>query len=232
MTGFFSSLRVRLLVIVFFAALPAIGVIIYSSLEQRQFAKENASREIFNNVLTIASFQKRMFDEAHKELGILSELAAIRDQKPGVCHSVLTNVLRKNPEYTNLGVADRSGKILCSALPMEKTANLADRPYFQQIIKTHQFAVGSYQIGRVSGKVSIGVGYPLENTNGSMEAVIFAGMNLDWLQNLLAKIVEDMFDTQATITVIDTKGTVLARWPEGETWVGLDKPEWILLKPS
>ena len=66
MTPFFDSLRFRLLAIVFCAALPALGVIIYSSLEQRQVAKDNAGQEILNKVIAVANFQKRVFEEAQQ----------------------------------------------------------------------------------------------------------------------------------------------------------------------
>jgi signal transduction histidine kinase len=226
MTAFFSSLRIRILLIVFFAALPALGLIIYSNLEQRQLAKDIAKKEALNEVLTIARYQKRVFIEAQRNLAIFAELPALRDQKHETCSVVLVNILRKNQEYTNLGVADRSGKISCSAIPSDKEINIADRPYFQRALKTRQFAVGSYQVGRISGKVNIGVGYPVLDTTGEVRTVIFAGLDLDWLQNLLAEGAADkFFDPQATITVVDKSGTVLARWPGGERWVGLHKPE-------
>ena len=225
MTGFFSSLRARLLLIVFFAALPVLAIIIYSGLEQRQIAKDTAVKEMLNKTLTIASFQKLVFEEAHRELAILAELPAMRDQKPKACSPVLANLLKNNLEYANLGVADRSGKIICSALPMEKEVSIADRPYFQTVLKTGRFEVGAYQVGRISAKVSIGVGYPVSDARGNIAGVIFAALDLNWLQNLLKEGARGLFNPQANITVIDRDGTVLARWPERVEWVGLRRPE-------
>jgi signal transduction histidine kinase len=225
MTPFFSSLRFRLLAIVFFAALPALGVIIYSSLEQRHLAKDSAGKEILNKVLTIANFQKRVFEEAQNELAILAEFPPIRDQQTGPCSAVLANFLRKNPEYANLGVADGSGKIFCSALPMEKTISVANRLYFQEALKNREFAVGSYQVGLISGKISIGMGFPVENLQGTVGGVIFAALDLKWLQKILAEGANNLFSPQTTITVIDQEGIILARWPQGELWVGTQNPD-------
>ena len=85
MTGFFSSLRTRLLLIVFFAALPALAIIIYSGLEQRQLVKDTAVKEMLNKTLTIVTFQKSIFEEVHRELAILAKLPALRDQKLEAC---------------------------------------------------------------------------------------------------------------------------------------------------
>jgi len=225
MTGFFSSLRTRLLLIVFFGALPALAIIMYSCLEQRQLAKDTAVKEMLNKTLTIASFQKMVFEEAHKDLAILAELPVMRGQKPKPCSAILANLLKTHLEYVNLGVADRSGKIICSALPMEKEVSIADRPYFQTVLKTGRFEVGAYQVGRISAKVSIGVGYPVSDARGNIAGVIFAALDLNWLQNLLKEGARGLFDPQANITVIDRDGSVLALWPERVQWVGLHRPE-------
>lgn len=224
MSPFFSSLRIRLLLIVFLAVLPAFGVIIYSSLEQREFAKTIITRDILSKVSTIARYQERLFEDAEKEMSILAEFPSIKTQA-GTCSGLLTNLIKKNSEYLNLGVADRSGKVLCSALPLEKAISLADRTYFQQAIKTRQFTVGSYQVGRISRKVTIALGYPILDTDGNVKGAVFAGLDLDWLQNLVENAADKFSGTQATITVVDKSGTVLARWPEGEQWVGLPKPD-------
>ena len=102
MTGFFSSLRTRLLLIVFFGALPALAIIMYSCLEQRQLAKDTAVKEMLNKTLTIASFQKMVFEEAHKDLAILAELPVMRGQKPKPCSAILANLLKTHLEYVNL----------------------------------------------------------------------------------------------------------------------------------
>lgn len=149
----------------------------------------------------------------------------MRDQKPEACSPVLANLLKNHLEYVNLGLADRSGKIICSALPMKDELSIADRPYFQTILKTGRFAVGDYQVGRISAKVSIGVGYPVSDARGNVEGVIFGGLDLNWLRNLLKEGVRGLFDPQANITVIDRDGSVLARWPERLQWVGLHRPE-------
>jgi signal transduction histidine kinase len=232
MTGFFSSLRTRLLLIVFFAALPALAIIVYSGLEQRQLAKDTAIKEMLNKTLTIASFQKLVFEEAHRELAILAELPVLRHQKPQACSELLANFLQIHCEYVNLGLADGSGKIICSALPMEKEDSIADRPYFQTILKTGRFAVGTYQVGRISGKVTIGVGYPIVGRGGNPGGVIFAGLDLTWLQNFLNESAGGLFDPQGNITVIDVNGTVLARWPEEAKWTELHRPQVEIIKTA
>jgi hypothetical protein len=76
-----------------------------------------------------------VFEEAQRELAILAELPALQDPKHETCSAVLGTFLKTSPEYVNLGLADRSGKIICSALPIE-TEHSTDRYYFQTVLKT------------------------------------------------------------------------------------------------
>ena len=208
------------------------AIIIYSGLEQRRLTKDTAAKEMLNKTLTIATFQKLVFEEAHRELAILAKLPSMRNQNFEECSAVLANFHKTSLEYVNLGLADQSGRIICSALPTEQEHSIADRHYFQTILKTGRFAVGAYQVGRISGKVTIGVGYPIFDGGGNLERVIYAGLDLTWLQKFLDESAGGLFDPQANITVIDVNGTVLARWPEGGKWRGLHRPQVEIIKTS
>jgi hypothetical protein len=43
-----------------------------------------------------------------------------------------------------------NGDLVCSGLPVTGTVSLADRTYFQRARDRADFAVGDYQIGRVT----------------------------------------------------------------------------------
>lgn len=109
------------------------------------------------------------------------------------------------------------GDMTCSALPHDPAANLADRAYFQRALLNQRFAVGDFQVGRVTGQPSINFGYPLLDDEGQVRAVLFSALDLGWLNRTAgeAHMVEG-----GNLTVLDHAGTVLAHFPDGENWVG------------
>ena len=52
MHHFFTTLRFRLILLVFLAVLPALGVILYSGLEQRRMAVTRPKKDVLDLVIT------------------------------------------------------------------------------------------------------------------------------------------------------------------------------------
>jgi hypothetical protein len=82
---------------------------------------------------------------------------------PAQCSAFLEEMLAAYPLYLNFGVAEPGGDLRCSAA--------ADRMYFKTAMRTGQFAIGDYQIGRVTRLPSINYGYPLANSSGTVEGL-------------------------------------------------------------
>jgi len=122
---------------------------------------------------------------------------------------------------------DADGDTICTALPIKSPLNSADRAYFQRARQTRNFAVGDYQIGRVTGKATVNFGYPILGEAGQVQAVVFAALELDWLKQLAAKA---QLPQGSVLLVIDRQGTVVVRHPNPQNWVGQSLPEAPIVK--
>ncbi|BAU49833.1 diguanylate cyclase [Sulfurifustis variabilis] len=127
------------------------------------------------------------------------------------CRRFLANTLRLHPYYTNIGVADAEGHIYCSAAPLKQGVSIADRRYFRQALETNDFSIGEYQVGRLTGKSAINMGYPVRDASDTAKAVVYAALDLSWFDQLLARI--DL-PPGSTLAVVDHRGTVLAYQPK------------------
>jgi len=121
-----------------------------------------------------------------------------------------------------LGGIHADGNVFCSALPMTGPVYAGDRVYFRDAIETRDFAIGEYQIGRITGKATLAFGYPFLDDAGHVRAVVFATLSLAWL-NELAK--QAGLAPGTMITVSDRNGTILSRYPDDDRWVGKLMPE-------
>ncbi|HSS63951.1 MAG TPA: EAL domain-containing protein [Gammaproteobacteria bacterium] len=212
------SLRTRLLLLVLLAVLPAFAVIVYTAVSQRQDAAFAAQRDALSLVRTAGLKQSQLIGSTKQLLLSLARLPAVRQSGTGSsCNHLLGEVLRAHPYYTNFGVATVDGQIFCSALPMEQPVNIADRSYFRRAMESRDFGVGDYQTGRITGVTAINFGYPVLNEDGRLQAVVYAALSLSWLNELArgAQLPEG-----SVLTVVDSGGTILARHPHSEKWVG------------
>jgi hypothetical protein len=78
----FSRLRVRLLALVLFAILPALGLVLFTAVEQRRGAKAEAEASA-QRIAHLAAAAQKMHIEASRQLLImLSQLRDIRPDRP------------------------------------------------------------------------------------------------------------------------------------------------------
>jgi signal transduction histidine kinase/PAS domain-containing protein len=217
-----SSLRFRLLLLVLLAVVPALGLTLYTYTELRRLTASEGRREALRLTRIAASDQEDTIKDTRQLLFALAQLPQVHGTDPAACSEFFARLLNQYPQYALLGVIARDGDVLCSAIPTERPVNMANRDYFQRVLQTRGFAMGDYQRDPISGKATLGVARPVLDETGQVQAVVFASLDLTWLNQLAAKA---QLPAGSTFTVIDRNGTILVRYPDPETWVGLTMDE-------
>jgi len=223
----FSSIRIRLLLLVLLAVIPALGLILYTGLEQRRRAAVEAQKDALRVLDHSVMQQDLLIAGARQLLVALVSLPEVRHHDSGGCNALFFDILGRYPFYANLGAIAPNGDLFCSARSLGGPINVAERAYFRRAMTTRDFAIGDYQVGKVTGKATINFGYPLVSDAGEVKAVVFAALDLAWLDKLAA---EAQLPQGSTFTVIDSNATILARYPDHEKWVGQLIPEASIFK--
>ena len=243
-----ATLRIRLLGIVLLVALPALGLVLYSGLQQRRLAEGRSLAEA-RRLTDLACAE---IDEAVRDSRVfLESLARVPEVQSGdvaACETLLRNVLSRrggiaaaglylldgerppapgSSAYGNIALVDLQGRVLASAVPLPGPVNVSDRLYFRRALATRAFAMGEYQIGRITGRPGLNVGYPVLGPDGAPRAVVFAAIDLGWLSTAPAAA---PLPRGALLLVFDHQGTILARYPDGAGWVGRAFPDSPLVR--
>ncbi|MBK9131866.1 MAG: HAMP domain-containing protein [Gammaproteobacteria bacterium] len=211
------GLRARLLLLVLAALIPAFGLIGHGAIVQRGHAVAEAGKDAMSLVRLAAREQRQLIASTHQLLMSLAQLPAIRARGTAACDQVLVDLLKPYPYYANFGAASIDGHVYCSAVPLPHPVNVGDRGYFQRALNTGGFGVGDYQVGRITGIPTINFGYPVRDDDGDIRAVVYAALDLSWLNRLAGDI---KLPAGSTVTVVDSQGTILARYPDAGNWVG------------
>jgi signal transduction histidine kinase len=214
----FKHVRNWLVLLVLLVIFPSmILVIFYAFWEQRREARLQAQETALRVVRLAATEQERLITGAHHLLITLAELPEVRERKSAECSKLLAGIIKKFPYYTNVAAVTPQGDIFCSGLPDRSNPNIADRPYFQEAINERALAISHLLVGRMSGKPNITIAYPSFDPNGPVHAVVFVGLDLTWLSSIAAGA---QLPPKAVLLAVDEKGTVFARYPEPEKWLG------------
>jgi len=216
-----AGLQTRLLLLVLLAVTPALALALYSDFEERQLRRAQVQVEALRLARLLSADHERLIEAAHQLLTALARLPIVREGDRTACAALFADLLTQFPSYANLGVIDTDGMIICSGLPAASTY-AGDRVFFRQALETRGFAIGDYQIGRITGKATINFGYPVLDDSGRVRAVVFSALDLAWLGQLAARA---ELPPGSMLTVIDRNGTVLAHYPDPAHRLGHPMPE-------
>jgi PAS domain S-box-containing protein len=229
MSQLFSGLRFRLVLLVVLASLPPVVLTLHIARQDRQ-RQTAALRQRSQDIVKLAARKEdEMIAGTRQLLRAVAESAQVQSAQWGKCTNLLHTLFKDYPRYANLGVIKTDGEVPASAVPLTNTVNLADRPYFQRALSTRDLSIGDYQVGRITGTRTVNLGYPVFDPSGQVRAVVFAALDLDWLDRSDYAL-QKLLPEGATWTKIDTNGTILVRYPAREKrFVGEPLPEKSLL---
>ena len=212
----FSTIRARLVWLVLFALLPAIAVIVYDEIQFRRRTFYEIQREA---VRVGAMAQERidsLIEETRAQLLTLARMPEIRAMD-ALASSRLAEVLADEDIYTNLAIADPSGKIVCSAIPFEGEVRFDHFESFKNTLGSGSFSVGKYYFNAISHKPGLNLGCPLLDPHGRLSGVLIASLGFSWVGDFIARA--DLPE-EAALVVLDSDGVILARTLDPEKWVG------------
>jgi C4-dicarboxylate-specific signal transduction histidine kinase len=215
------ALLLRLFLLVAVALLPAIAIQSYNEFDLRRSRQSEAQEQALGLAKLAASEQQQIVEGIRQVLTALSELPAIKARDIEACNAYLSALKRRYPAFLSFVVVDMKGDNLC-ATNNDKKRNLADRPYFVSVMRTGEFSVGEYSIGRLTGRRVIQFAMPFYGDDARMGGIIVTALSLDWLAQYSARL---GVPPGAALAIVDRNGTYLARYPDNDRFVGRKMPD-------
>ncbi len=216
---FLPNLRTRLVAVIFLALLPAFVLLVTVAELERSRALENARLES----TAMAQLLKLQLTELETATGQmlagLALLPELQDPYAPECAERIERFFSTQGALLGLSVADLDGQAPCTAslAPMTTTLNIADRPYFQDALRTKQFSSSGFVLGRLTRKPGLTFGYPVLDEQGDVVSVIGASVNLEDFNRRLAGA---QLYQHTALLVLDANGTVVLRQPDPENFLG------------
>jgi len=226
---FVFGLRWRLLLLVLLACAPLMGLTLRTaSEERRRLVREWKERS--QEMMTLAAREEgQVIGQTRQLLLALADSAPVRLGKQRDTKKLLDKVFGSYPRYANLGVILTNGVVLASASPVVDPNNLTNHPCFRRVLATHTFAIGDFPDGPAVGKATVNFGFPVFDSAGQVQAVVFAALDLDWVSRFESALPAQL-PKGASWTEIDRAGKILVRYPAPDKWIGQPFPEPLLLK--
>ena len=151
---------------------------------------------------------------------MMKSAAYIRASAGGVgrsCDMLRASMQVELPWIRSMSIVGGDGRVQCSTFPALVGVDVGDRAYFKKAVETRGFVFSDYLFARASKVPMMTATYPVSAIAAGEDAVILAGINLDWM----SKILEDLAGRPGVSAVlIDSKGTVLAAPSDQASMIG------------
>ncbi|MBC7608380.1 MAG: PAS domain-containing protein [Polaromonas sp.] len=211
-----AGLQARMGLLVLISLLPVFFFAIYASIQNQRERLQRTNDDLLAIARSAAQVGESRIEGTRQLLnGIASGPSLKRGNLVELCPVFLANI-RKSLFYTNLGLLDTEGKLLCSAMPAGAATDFGDRAYFKDALATRSFVGGDYQVGRITDQPSMNFGIPVNDDAGALKGIAFAALDITRLDFSL-KI---PLPPGVELTVTDRNGIIIGTAPSQGKRIG------------
>lgn len=211
------GLRTRLLLLVLVPVVPALLLALHMSLYQRELEHSLVEKDAIRVVQLAASGQRSLIDATRQQLGALSRLQEARGTNVPSFDTFFERYLAMYPDYTDIGLIETNGTLVSSSFGRPDDRSLANEDHVTRVLRTGEFAVGSYRPALGRRKAGLVCGQPIYSGRGRVVRVLYAALDLDTIHAAAAKteLPEDGLSL-----VIDRRGNLVTAHPRPPSWIG------------
>ncbi|MFO1141966.1 MAG: sensor histidine kinase [Amaricoccus sp.] len=211
------TLRQRVVALVAVAIIPASAALPYFIASIHE-TREREARELALRTSQIASLEmERIVTGAQGILETLAVAPTVRHFETPDCDDYLAEVSRRLPQLRGLAVADPTGRVLCAAGLTFPSDDVAAEGWFADAVASNAFVVGTFAGARRPDEAPyLPVALPVD-ADGRIVSVVVGGIDLAWLG---ARLRERNLAQGSAVAVADRDGTILAREPDSQRYVG------------
>ncbi len=220
--SFLRKLRQRLLIILLIAVLPILAVILYQAKIARDVRIAEAQEKAWEITENVAIREARFIDSAKQLLTLLADTPEVMNGETAACSEFLRRFVKHSSVYADLGVADPNGRVRCASRSIEAGESVLNTNHFRRALAVQDFAIGDYSAGGVDDRASVGFAFPLFSSDGRVRAILFAALDVGWINQLA---MESYLPDGVALSIVDSRGILLARSPEPEMWIGKHIPD-------
>ncbi|MBT1075911.1 PAS domain S-box protein [Geobacter grbiciae] len=194
-----------IILIVVMTVVP-LGIILYSAFRQQNYTV-NEERLVAERLADeISNHQEVLLSGAEQLLITLSHLPAIRKHDAEETNHLLAELIKQNPQISNILVIDPNGQNWASALPTRGAINVSDRRYFRNAMATGQLSSGEFIIGRILNKPALNFGYPIKDASGRITNIAMVALSLEKYHQLLNM---KKMPPRTSLVLTDHRGIIL-----------------------
>ncbi|PKO90040.1 MAG: hypothetical protein CVU18_02180 [Betaproteobacteria bacterium HGW-Betaproteobacteria-12] len=211
------SLSHRLWLVLALAILPLLLLTVLDYRHERRLATDHIVT-LGKSLLQAARIEEEAaLRQVREMLHIMAGADNMRSLDADDCSGLAKRLLSVTHDIANIGAALANGDVFCSAHPITRPVNVADRPWFQEALTATDITSGHYQTGLISGKRGITIGLPVRDAEGKLQAALYLASDIAWFDRISRN---QQLPKGWTSLLVTDDGSVVSRHPDPDIWRG------------
>lgn len=216
------SIRNQIIFLILLMTLLPLGIIVFSAIDRQHHDIDKAVALAASVANQIENDQKILLAGAEQLATAVSILPVFKQHNAAAVSALLAELVKTNPQVTNIIIVDRTGSLWASAIPAKSALSYADRRYFKNAVASGKVSSGEYTIGKISPFPILSFAYPIKDRSGAVSDVMAVVFALDRYSQLYNG---DNVTSASSILLVDHKGTILYSSVDSRLTGKQDRPD-------
>jgi diguanylate cyclase (GGDEF)-like protein len=133
------------------------------------------------------------------------------------CEILRASLPANLPWILSIMIVSKNGLVQCSTLNRLVGLDLSDREYFKKAQETGGFVFSDFLFAKSNNRPIMMAAYPVSAINSDEDAIVVAGMNLDWMSKIMSNLGGR---PGISAVLVDSAGVVLAAPADQASMIG------------
>jgi diguanylate cyclase (GGDEF)-like protein/PAS domain S-box-containing protein len=217
-------IRLYLFLLVLGAILPFVVLHIYLSYQnmRQRLAATDSTLAMLTHIA--AGVTQHFLYDGEIALQRISDHKAIRSLQTKQCEDALRLFTCVNPNFCSISVVTVKGKLVCSesGAMTNRIDVRTDMQWLNEVMTKKTFIVSGPIMDRSTSRYVVILGYPIYGPHANLTGAVAIAIDLLEYDSVhFTSAMENAgLPPGSVVTIVDTMGNVLARWPNAKQWVG------------
>lgn len=172
-----TTIRSRLIAIVAASMIPTLSLVVFTGFGLQNAVRDMTRGEAERSLGVVSARQSIIIKHSEQMLLTISESAEAKTGTIEDLAQFLSALIHRNTLYSTLLAADLTGNVVAAGIPVINYS-IADRPYFQEVLRNRRFVVGPIVISRSTGIPIIPAALPVFDPDGVLRYVLVASIRV------------------------------------------------------
>src|ERR1700691_21864 len=211
------SIRARLIAVALLTVTPLIFERVRGLERARAERIEIAQTQVVDLARGGAEAQRSVVYSLRAVLQLIAGIYSKTPEQQPECNQTLSNLAGNVPWIYAVAIIGLDGRVKCTNEPRLMGLDVADRSYFSKAIHSRDFMISDYLTMRIREVPTLAATFPIIKADGTVEAIVGAAVNLQWIGDLAATAAQR---PGISVALLDGAGTVIAASADNTKLVG------------